>query len=80
MTKWQPNDVSGYLLRNGALWPFFDDLISKIEMVCAKADLDLAPGTTLKGRHRDRDMPSNWRNVHAFVGVQALRRLPFECS
>jgi phosphoenolpyruvate carboxylase len=23
-------------------WPFFDDLLSKIEMVCAKADLDVA--------------------------------------
>lgn len=23
-------------------WPFFDDLLSKIEMVCAKADLDIA--------------------------------------
>ena len=23
-------------------WPFFDDLLSKIEMVCAKADLEIA--------------------------------------
>jgi phosphoenolpyruvate carboxylase len=23
-------------------WPFFDDLLGKIEMVCAKADLDIA--------------------------------------
>lgn len=30
-------------LRNMALkWPFFDDLLSKMEMVCAKADLNVA--------------------------------------
>jgi len=31
------------LLRDmAANWPFFDDLLGKIEMVCAKADLDIA--------------------------------------
>ena len=25
-----------------ARWPFFDDLLAKIEMVCAKADLEIA--------------------------------------
>jgi phosphoenolpyruvate carboxylase len=25
-----------------AAWPFFDDLLAKIEMVCAKADLEIA--------------------------------------
>jgi hypothetical protein len=25
-----------------ARWPFFDDLLSKIEMVCAKADMEIA--------------------------------------
>ena len=32
-------------------WPFFDDLLGKIEMVCAKADLDIARAyvTTLGG-------------------------------
>ncbi|HEX2718205.1 MAG TPA: phosphoenolpyruvate carboxylase [Gemmatimonadaceae bacterium] len=28
--------------RMAARWPFFDDLIAKIEMVCAKTDLDIA--------------------------------------
>ncbi len=30
------------LRRMAVAWPFFDDLIGKIEMVCAKADLDIA--------------------------------------
>lgn len=30
------------LRRMAASWPFFDDLIGKIEMVCAKADLEIA--------------------------------------
>lgn len=30
------------LRRMAAAWPFFDDLIGKVEMVCAKADLDIA--------------------------------------
>ena len=30
------------LRRMASCWPFFDDLIGKIEMVCAKADLDVA--------------------------------------
>jgi phosphoenolpyruvate carboxylase len=30
------------LRRMVAAWPFFDDLLSKIEMVCAKADLQIA--------------------------------------
>lgn len=30
------------LRRMAAVWPFFDDLLGKIEMVCAKADLDIA--------------------------------------
>ncbi|MGK2962246.1 MAG: phosphoenolpyruvate carboxylase, partial [Gemmatimonadaceae bacterium] len=29
------------LARMTKLWPFFDDLLSKIEMVCAKADLEI---------------------------------------
>ncbi|MEO7647811.1 MAG: phosphoenolpyruvate carboxylase [Gemmatimonadaceae bacterium] len=30
------------LRRMAARWPFFDDLLSKIEMVCAKADMEIA--------------------------------------
>jgi len=30
------------LQRMAATWPFFDDLLGKVEMVCAKADLDVA--------------------------------------
>jgi len=30
------------LRRMAAAWPFFDDLVGKIEMVCAKADLEVA--------------------------------------
>jgi phosphoenolpyruvate carboxylase len=30
------------LRRMAAAWPFFDDLLAKIEMVCAKADLEVA--------------------------------------
>jgi phosphoenolpyruvate carboxylase len=30
------------LRRMTACWPFFDDLLAKIEMVCAKADLEIA--------------------------------------
>ncbi len=30
------------LQKMAATWPFFDDLIAKIEMVCAKADLEIA--------------------------------------
>jgi phosphoenolpyruvate carboxylase len=30
------------LRRMARAWPFFDDLLAKIEMVCAKADLDVA--------------------------------------
>jgi phosphoenolpyruvate carboxylase len=30
------------LRRMAATWPFFDDLLGKIEMVCAKADLEIA--------------------------------------
>ncbi|HVS66135.1 MAG TPA: phosphoenolpyruvate carboxylase [Thermoanaerobaculia bacterium] len=30
------------LRQMAAVWPFFDDLLGKIEMVCAKADLDVA--------------------------------------
>ena len=37
------SDGGEELLRSmAARWPFFDDLIGKIEMVCAKADLDVA--------------------------------------
>jgi len=32
----------GLLRRMAGAWPFFDDLIGKIEMVCAKADLEIA--------------------------------------
>jgi phosphoenolpyruvate carboxylase len=30
------------LQRMARRWPFFDDLLSKIEMVCAKADMEIA--------------------------------------
>lgn len=30
------------LQRMAVVWPYFDDLLGKIEMVCAKADLDIA--------------------------------------
>jgi phosphoenolpyruvate carboxylase len=30
------------LRRMAEVWPFFDDLLGKIEMVCAKADMDIA--------------------------------------
>ncbi|HVS15883.1 MAG TPA: phosphoenolpyruvate carboxylase [Thermoanaerobaculia bacterium] len=30
------------LRKMAAVWPFFDDLLGKIEMVCAKADLEIA--------------------------------------
>jgi len=30
------------LQRMATAWPFFDDLLGKVEMVCAKADLDIA--------------------------------------
>jgi len=30
------------LRRMAAKWPFFDDLLGKIEMVCAKTDLEIA--------------------------------------
>ena len=30
------------LRRMARQWPFFDDLVSKIEMICAKADMDIA--------------------------------------
>jgi len=32
----------GLLQRMARRWPFFDDLLSKIEMVCAKADMEIA--------------------------------------
>jgi phosphoenolpyruvate carboxylase len=36
-----PNGL-GVLRRMATRWPFFDDLLGKIEMVCAKADLEIA--------------------------------------
>lgn len=36
-----------------ARWPFFDDLLSKVEMVCAKSDLHVA-GLYVEGLHGDR--------------------------
>ncbi|MBC7788430.1 MAG: phosphoenolpyruvate carboxylase [Anaerolineae bacterium] len=35
-------DGLGVLQRMAAAWPFFDDLLAKVEMVCAKADLAIA--------------------------------------
>ncbi len=37
----QPDGLT-LLRRMAAAWPFFDDLVSKVEMVCAKADLEVA--------------------------------------
>jgi phosphoenolpyruvate carboxylase len=37
----QPGGLEA-LRRMTAAWPFFDDLLAKIEMVCAKADLEVA--------------------------------------
>jgi phosphoenolpyruvate carboxylase len=36
-----PNGLA-VLRRMARLWPFFDDLLGNVEMVCAKADLDIA--------------------------------------
>jgi phosphoenolpyruvate carboxylase len=36
-----------------AVWPFFDDFIGKVEMVCAKADLEIAE---MYVRHLGGDM------------------------
>ena len=36
------DDGLDVLRRMAARWPFFDDLLGKIEMVCAKTDLDIA--------------------------------------
>jgi phosphoenolpyruvate carboxylase len=36
-----PNGIAE-LRGMAAAWPFFDDLLAKVEMVCAKADLDVA--------------------------------------
>src|SRR6185503_15731751 len=36
------SDGLGVLRRMATRWPFFDDLLAKIEMVCAKADLEIA--------------------------------------
>jgi len=35
-------DGLAVLRRMAARWPFFDDLLAKIEMVCAKTDLEIA--------------------------------------
>ena len=35
-------DGLAMLRRMAAVWPFFDDLLGKIEMVCAKTDLEVA--------------------------------------
>ena len=35
-------DGLALLRRMAAAWPFFDDLLAKVEMVCAKADLEIA--------------------------------------
>ena len=37
----EPNGLA-QLQRMASAWPFFDDLLAKIEMVCAKADLEIA--------------------------------------
>ncbi len=43
LTRLLAEDGGEALLRSMACnWPFFDDLIGKIEMVCAKADLEVA--------------------------------------
>jgi phosphoenolpyruvate carboxylase len=41
------------LRRMAARWPFFDDLLGKIEMVCAKTDLEIAHAYV---RHLDGDL------------------------
>lgn len=41
------------LRRMAQRWPFFDDLLAKVEMVCAKADLDVA---RLYVEHLDGDL------------------------
>jgi phosphoenolpyruvate carboxylase len=62
-------------------WPFFDDLLGKIEMVCAKADLEIARlyveqlggDTALFGR-LEREFDATVRAVLRIRGRRALLR------
>ena len=48
------NDGLTLMRRMADQWPFFDDLLAKIEMVCAKADLEIARAyVTQLGSARD---------------------------
>jgi phosphoenolpyruvate carboxylase len=63
------------LRQMAAVWPFFDDLLGKIEMVCAKADLDVARlyVETLSGGHRalfDRLVEEHVRTVRALRSIR----------
>jgi phosphoenolpyruvate carboxylase len=61
------------LRRMAKQWPFFDDLLAKIEMVCAKADLEIARAYV---RNLSGDVALLSRLEHEFEStVQAVLRI-----
>ena len=67
-------DGMDVLKRMTARWPFFDDLLGKIEMVCAKTDLEIARAyvTNLGGDQTllARLEEEFQRTVHAVLGIR----------
>jgi len=67
------------LRRMAEVWPFFDDLLGKIEMVCAKADMEVARAyvTALGGDAAllDRLQAEFRRTVSALLAIRGHERL-----
>ncbi|MDH5493845.1 MAG: phosphoenolpyruvate carboxylase, partial [Myxococcales bacterium] len=67
------------LRRMAEVWPFFDDLLGKVEMVCAKADMEVARAyvTALGGDGAllDRLQAEFQRTVSAVLAIRGQERL-----
>jgi phosphoenolpyruvate carboxylase len=59
------------LRRMADAWPFFDDLLAKVEMVCAKADLDVARRLRRAARRRRGAARRAGGGVRAHGGLPA---------
>jgi len=61
------------------VWPFFDDLLGKIEMVCAKADMEIARAYVSvlggDGALLDQLLAEFQRTVSALLAIRGQERL-----